>query len=58
MHSNFWQDRQVLLTGANPLAKELNIKELYNLQSRLAQEKARDVYRQRLDANLIDIITY
>uniref|UniRef100_A0A0E0CW69 Smr domain-containing protein n=1 Tax=Oryza meridionalis TaxID=40149 RepID=A0A0E0CW69_9ORYZ len=37
----FW-NRQVLLTGANPVAKEL-----YNLQSRLAQEKARDVYRQR-----------
>uniref|UniRef100_A0A0E0CW68 Smr domain-containing protein n=1 Tax=Oryza meridionalis TaxID=40149 RepID=A0A0E0CW68_9ORYZ len=41
-HALLEQDRQVLLTGANPVAKEL-----YNLQSRLAQEKARDVYRQR-----------
>ena len=46
-HALLEQDRQVLLTGANPLAKELNIKEPYNLQSRLAQEKARDVYGQR-----------
>ncbi|KAG8097102.1 hypothetical protein GUJ93_ZPchr0013g37429 [Zizania palustris] len=37
------------LTGGNPLAKELNIKELYNIQNRLAQEKAREtLYRQRL----------
>ncbi|KAG8073697.1 hypothetical protein GUJ93_ZPchr0006g44014 [Zizania palustris] len=43
------QDRQTFLTGGNPLAKELNIKELYNIQSRLAQEKAREtIYRQRL----------
>ncbi|KAG8097085.1 hypothetical protein GUJ93_ZPchr0013g34570 [Zizania palustris] len=43
------QDRQTFLTGGNPLAKELNIKELYNIQNRLAQEKAREtLYRQRL----------
>ncbi|KAF0891321.1 hypothetical protein E2562_009490, partial [Oryza meyeriana var. granulata] len=48
-HALLEQDRQVFLAGANPLAKELNIKELYNLQSRLAQEKAREtIYRQRI----------
>ncbi|VAI09520.1 unnamed protein product [Triticum turgidum subsp. durum] len=42
------QDRQAFLTGGNPLAKELNIKELYSIQSRLAQEKAREsIYQQR-----------
>jgi len=42
------QDRQAFLTGGNPLAKELNIKELYSIQSRLAQEKAREtLYQQR-----------
>ncbi|XP_044982823.1 polyadenylate-binding protein-interacting protein 7-like isoform X2 [Hordeum vulgare subsp. vulgare] len=43
------QDRQAFLTGGNPLAKELNIKELYSIQSRLAQEKAREnIYQQRI----------
>ncbi|KAK1652520.1 hypothetical protein QYE76_070325 [Lolium multiflorum] len=42
------QDRQAFLTGGNPLAKELNIKELYSIQSRLDQEKAREtLYQQR-----------
>jgi len=48
-HALLEQDRQAFLTGGNPLAKELNIKELYNIQSRLAQEKAREtIFRQRL----------
>jgi hypothetical protein len=41
------QDRQAFLTGGNPLAKELNIKELYSIQSRLAQEKARETLYQQ-----------
>ncbi|XP_062210094.1 polyadenylate-binding protein-interacting protein 7-like isoform X3 [Phragmites australis] len=42
-HAFLEQDRQAFLTG-NPLTKEL-----YNMQSRLAQEKAREtIYRQRL----------
>lgn len=42
------QDRQAFLTGGNPLAKDLNLKELYAIQSRLAQEKAREtMYHQR-----------
>lgn len=42
------QDRQAFLTGGNPLAKEINMKELYSIQSRLAQEKAREtLYQQR-----------
>ncbi|KAK3148207.1 hypothetical protein QOZ80_3BG0292120 [Eleusine coracana subsp. coracana] len=42
------QDKQAFLTGSNPLTKELTLKELYNVQSRLAQEKARETtYRQR-----------
>uniref|UniRef100_A0A0D9VQ90 Smr domain-containing protein n=1 Tax=Leersia perrieri TaxID=77586 RepID=A0A0D9VQ90_9ORYZ len=47
-HALLEQDRQAFLSGANPLGKELNIKDLYNLQSRLAQEKVREtMYRQR-----------
>uniref|UniRef100_A0ACD5WDE8 Uncharacterized protein n=1 Tax=Avena sativa TaxID=4498 RepID=A0ACD5WDE8_AVESA len=47
-HALLEQDRQAFLTGGNPLAKELNIKELYSIQSRLAQEKAREtLYQQR-----------
>jgi hypothetical protein len=35
--------------GSSPLTKELTLKELYNVQSRLAHEKARETtYRQRL----------
>ncbi|KAM0867288.1 hypothetical protein ACQ4PT_042059 [Festuca glaucescens] len=47
-HALLEQDRQAFLTGGNPLAKELNIKELYSIQSRLDQEKAREtLYQQR-----------
>ncbi|KAL6867227.1 hypothetical protein ACP4OV_015251 [Aristida adscensionis] len=46
-HAFLEQDRQAFLTG-NSLTKELTMKELYNMQSRLAQEKAREtIYRQR-----------
>ncbi|TVU48202.1 hypothetical protein EJB05_07830 [Eragrostis curvula] len=42
------QDRPAFLTGSIPITKELTLKELYNVQSRLAQEKARETtYRQR-----------
>jgi hypothetical protein len=42
------QDRQAFLTGNSPLTKDLTLKELYNIQSRLAQEKARETtYQQR-----------
>ncbi|CAN6307797.1 unnamed protein product [Urochloa humidicola] len=42
------QDRQAFLSGNNPLAKDLTLKELCNIQSRLAQEKARETtFRQR-----------
>ncbi|KAF8718176.1 hypothetical protein HU200_025667 [Digitaria exilis] len=42
------QDRQAFLTGNNPLTKDLTLKELYTIQSRLAQDKARETtYRQR-----------
>ncbi|KQK23316.1 polyadenylate-binding protein-interacting protein 7 isoform X3 [Brachypodium distachyon] len=47
-HALLEQDRQAFLTGGNPLAKDLNLKELYAIQSRLAQEKAREtMYHQR-----------
>ncbi|KAL6649327.1 hypothetical protein ACP70R_013551 [Stipagrostis hirtigluma subsp. patula] len=46
-HALLEQDRQAFLTG-NSLTKELTMKELYNMQSKLAQEKAREtIYRQR-----------
>ncbi|XP_066384050.1 polyadenylate-binding protein-interacting protein 7-like isoform X6 [Miscanthus floridulus] len=42
------QDRQAFLTGNNPLTKDLTLKELYSIQTRLVQEKARETtYRQR-----------
>ncbi|ONL94222.1 Polyadenylate-binding protein-interacting protein 7 [Zea mays] len=47
-HAVLEQDRQAFLMGNNPLAKDLTLKELYSIQSRLAQEKARETtYRQR-----------
>ncbi|KAG2543022.1 polyadenylate-binding protein-interacting protein 7-like isoform X3 [Panicum virgatum] len=47
-HAFLEQDRQAFLMGSSPLTKDLTLKELYNIQSRLAQEKARETtYRQR-----------
>ncbi|WVZ55690.1 hypothetical protein U9M48_006318 [Paspalum notatum var. saurae] len=47
-HAFLEQDRQAFLTGNNHLTKDLTLKELYNIQSRLAQDKARETtYRQR-----------
>lgn len=47
-HAFLEQDRQAFLTGNNPLTKDLTLKELYGIQSRLAQDKARETtYRQR-----------
>ncbi|XP_062216590.1 polyadenylate-binding protein-interacting protein 7-like isoform X2 [Phragmites australis] len=47
-HAFLEQDRQAFLTGNNPLTKDLTLKELYNMQSRLNQEKVKETtYRQR-----------
>jgi len=47
-HAVLEQDRQAFLMGNNPLTKDLTLKELYSIQTRMVQEKAREsTYRQR-----------